>query len=628
MARPTGSMVLSFSDRQAADFWSSDEEDKVEEQVLWDVNDELTEDSSDETGDEEDGEMMSKSRYTKGEALKILKEEKGDYSITTNKILKDVMGDSLEMLSSQTEKKKNKKLRSMKEVLRKLEKKRKDKKFRHTNELDDTFEKNSQSSLAELVKEEKGGKGEENEVEKPVKKKYRKPLDRCRDLQTLKDRTEDILETIRSEAEDQTVTEERLLAYLLYRVSYQHDRDLARKMFNLFRSGEWELGLQPVGQEKALALTERCRLGKGGFRYLHRQLKPHGLKMPYYPEVSALRRQVCPGLRPYTDMAGRLVGVTADLRDALQLTLRRHIQSGHAGYLETANCSLSVGVTIGFDGRGEKTEYKQKSQVGIDTSHSLSCQFMITEVAKLPSGETDCLDRNRDPGHGAMLCSDGHRVSDCVVGRQIGSDWRCGGGEAGQGEAPGGEAGATFAKIKKPFHYQEKDGVVWQERQLGSTWAARPLAIVMQRETREKTVGFVKNYLNPEVSSLITYGARGCPITCTCTGTCACICSGTAEAELEAGAGGGAGGCSNTVGTGVERCRVEEDWVLYSPRARRIVSRESCTTIRVDRRTVLQNPLPRRVTAGPSPPAKRATLEPTPAAAADTPSPPSPEVNI
>ncbi len=325
-------------------------------------------------------------------------------------------------------------------------------------------------------------------------------------------------------------------------------------------------------------------------RYLHRQLKPHGLKMPYYPAVAELRRQVCPLLRPYIDMAGRLVGVTAGLRDSLQLTLRRQIQSGQAGYLETADCSLSVDITIGFDGRGEKTEYKQRSQVGIDTSHSLSCQYLITEVSKLASGETDCLDRNRDPGH---------QDSNCVVGRVRGSDWTCGGG--------GAVPGAPAAEIKKPFHFQEKDGVVWQERRLGSTWAARPLAIVMQRETRENTVSFVKNYMNPEVNSLTTYGARGCSVTCTCTGPCcACICCDAAEAELEAEAGG--------------------DWVLYSPRGRRIVSRESCMILKVDRATVFKNPLPRRETTGP--PAKRANIEPPLPATSDTPPPPSPEVNL
>ena len=262
--------MLGFSDRQTAQFWSSDEEEEEEEEAKdkfkWDIDDELTEEEGDEI-DEELDEVESKLKYTKGEALEVLKEEKGDYGKASNRILKDVTDDSLEMLSSQTERKKKKKLRQMTEVLRRMDKKRKARKFKGTEELDETFEKNSQSSLAELVKEEKGGKVEEKNVEKQAKNKYRKPLDRCRDVQTLKDRTQDILETIRSEAGVQEVTVVQLLAYLMYRLSYEHDRDLARKMFHLFRSGEWEPGLEPVGQEKALALTERCRLGKGGFRY-------------------------------------------------------------------------------------------------------------------------------------------------------------------------------------------------------------------------------------------------------------------------------------------------------------------------------------------------------------------------
>ena len=494
------------------------------------------------------------------------------------KILKDVTEDSLELLSSQTENKKNRKLRNMDKVLRKLEKKRKEKRFRGTNELDDTFEKNSQSSLVELIRDEKGVNAKEKEEEKPVKKQKRKPLDKCRNLEYIAEETKKILETIRSEAEELLVTDLQLLSYLLYRVSYTHNRDLAKHMFQLFRSGEWQPGLEPVCREKALALTERCRLGKGGFRYLHRQLKPHGLKMPYYPAVAELRRQACPVLRPYTDMAGRVVGLTAGLLDSLQLTLRRHIQSGQASYLETTDCSLSVGITIGFDGRGEKSEYKQKSQVGIDTSHSLSCQYMVTDISKLDNTETDCLDRKRDPGH---------LNSDCVVGRVKDSDWKCSGREADK-DVPTAQVGAEASghgdTIKKPFNFQEKDGVVWQEKELGSTWAARPLAIVMQRETRENTVSFVEGYLSREVCCLTSYRALGC--------------SDTAETKLEGSEAGG-------------------DWVFYSPRGRIAVSRESCSSLKVVGRTVLQNPMPRQETASPAPAAKRAACEPRPAATPD-----------
>jgi hypothetical protein len=377
--RPVGGMVVGFSSCQAAEDSSAEEDEEEREIKEWEVEDELTDESSGEDSGSEE-ETKTKSKCSNREALAVLKDQ-GSYSEAASKILDDVAGGSMDMLGSQVEKKKKQVIRKIARNLQRLDAQKKKKMFRGKPEaLDDTFENYSQSSLAKEVKEEKAKKGLEV---KKSEKKYRKSLDRCKDLQTIKDRTQEMLETIVSEAAEQEVTEVQLLAFLLHRVSYQHDRDLAKKMFHLFRSGEWQPGLELVGREKMLALTERCRLGKGGFRYLHRQLKPHGLKMPYYPEVAALRRQVCPVLRPYIDMAGRVVGVTAGLRDSLQLTLRRHIQSGQADYLKTADCSLSVSVTVGFDGRGEKTMYKQKSQVGIDTSHSLSSQYMVTEVSKL-----------------------------------------------------------------------------------------------------------------------------------------------------------------------------------------------------------------------------------------------------
>ena len=91
MARPTGSMLLAFSDHQAAGFSSSDEE--VGE-LAWNVEDELTEDSGNEaeseeetTDDENEVAVERKSKYTKREALEVLKEENGDFSNATHRIL-------------------------------------------------------------------------------------------------------------------------------------------------------------------------------------------------------------------------------------------------------------------------------------------------------------------------------------------------------------------------------------------------------------------------------------------------------------------------------------------------------------------------------------------------------------
>ena len=62
-----------------------------------------------------------------------MKEENGDVNNATHRILKDVMADSLEMLSSQTERKKTLKLKKMKLSLWKLQKKSREKKFWHNN---------------------------------------------------------------------------------------------------------------------------------------------------------------------------------------------------------------------------------------------------------------------------------------------------------------------------------------------------------------------------------------------------------------------------------------------------------------------------------------------------------------
>ena len=112
-------------------------------------------------------------------------------------------------------------------------------------------------SKGDTVDMMKGCKGDEKEVEKVARKKRRKPLDKCRNLEYIAEETRKISETVRSEATELGVTEVQLLSYLLYRVSYQNNRNLAKKMFHMFRSGEWQPGLEPVGVEKALALTER-----------------------------------------------------------------------------------------------------------------------------------------------------------------------------------------------------------------------------------------------------------------------------------------------------------------------------------------------------------------------------------
>jgi len=56
------------------------------------------------------------------------------------------------------------------------------------------------------------------------------------------------------------------------------------------------------------------------------------------------------------------------------------IQVGTADFLAATSCSLVVDFTVGFDGRGGEKEYNQRSQIKINSTHSISCLGMHTRL--------------------------------------------------------------------------------------------------------------------------------------------------------------------------------------------------------------------------------------------------------
>ena len=281
-----------------------------------------------EWGDnEEDIEKSHRKRISKKEALEVLKREKGNKKDAAETIIKTLFEDDLEELSSQaTEKKENLSVRIQRNI-GKLDKADKNRRFRHKeDELNDTFEKASQCSLEELIKEKKEERNivEENtESEKEVKQKqkYREPLNKCKNMEHVKERTSEVMKMIKAEAEEQMITPTSLLALLMYRENYVSKRNFALKFLKFYK--EDRLEEERMGVEKALALLERRRLGKGGYRYLKRHLRPHGVVLPSYPEVAALRSTlVCPPLQQYLSPGGHVVGVTIRLASCLETTFR------------------------------------------------------------------------------------------------------------------------------------------------------------------------------------------------------------------------------------------------------------------------------------------------------------------
>ena len=185
------------------------------------------------------------------------------------------------------------------------------------------------------------------------------------------------------------------------------------------------------------------------------------------------------------------------------------MQTGQAAFLTTEQSSLVCNVTIGVDGRGSEKVgwetlqwqvlcpnifspqiYRQKSQVGVASTHSLSGMYVLTSIAELETTGDSCVDRlARNPDHG--IDPETKKLGTCLVGRRLGDDWRCGGGGlAAEGSGRGGlasSAGANMGEVQEmegeeaavmvrlPKNYQVTGPTVWKEPKLMSPWAARPL---------------------------------------------------------------------------------------------------------------------------------------------------------
>ena len=235
-------------------FSSEDEEDTLaegEEEEETQSGDDfcLNSDSEDEPMDTRRG------KFSKRDALEVLKENEGDSGKASETVLKMLVNDDMEQLSSQAEVKKERLESKIEYKLRRLAKDDKSRKFRHKQEeLDNTFEHASQSSLVELIKSEKGEMREEDEIVKGrEQKKHRKPLHKST-IETAKKNTESLLETVKQEANELMTSPTALLAFLIYRLNYVKRRSFAVKMLRVFREDEWEE--EQVGREKALALLE------------------------------------------------------------------------------------------------------------------------------------------------------------------------------------------------------------------------------------------------------------------------------------------------------------------------------------------------------------------------------------
>ena len=211
-------------------------------------------------------------RYSMKDILLKLKENDGDIDLTVTEVLQDVTHNSLEHLNSQDDaemiKKKErmrKRISGMKTKFKKFDKKRLEKQGANI------FIAESQDSFVERLKNDESD--EEEYMEVTEEKMYRKTLKELKDKDTMKKRTDQILETVREEAKKQGVTTTELLAYLMHRESYSRDKKLAREMKDLYKGAK--LKENKVSDMKTLAMVVRGRFGRSTFFNVQRTLRPH-----------------------------------------------------------------------------------------------------------------------------------------------------------------------------------------------------------------------------------------------------------------------------------------------------------------------------------------------------------------
>ena len=376
---------------------------------------------------------------------------------------------------------------------------------------------------------------------------FRKKLRDCKDFDYVLERTRPIYHTLLDEAARQGCDLSELAGLLMYRYLYVTNRCLSYQMLQLYKTGT--MTYSKVNIEKALAILERRRLTKEGYRCLRRLLKPDGLRMPPYEEVARLKHLITPPLRPYYHVTGLKVGVCTGLADSLGMTVRRMIQAGSADFLAAASTSLVAGVSVGTDGAGGQKEYRQQSGIGVSSTHTLSSLYQLTEVSQLATEDDHCIDKQTDPDHDSRgRC---FWCSTSVSGLEGGGEVR---DSPDMFDSPmldvddaATEGLALDYRLQKPVNYQERGDILWVEQQMSSPRSARPLLVALLRETRVSVGEFIREYQEHEVRSLTTYSR---------------------SVNFSPGS-----------------------WVLWSPRGRVIVEKEDCKVVSVKSRTVLVNPV-------------------------------------
>ena len=206
-----------------------------------------------------------------------------------------------------------------------------------------------------------------------VKSRKRKSLEELSSQKQLKNRTNEMWEQVQLLAEEENVTESRILGLLLTRCSEKESRDIGKDLWESKSIDD----RKKLPIDTALAIYTDCRLGRETYTSLKRVLKEGGYNiLPAWHHLREKQNEVTPAI---TNLPEPHVGVYFKLIPALTITATRILENLTEMDLRGVN-SLSMKYKFGFDGSGGHAIFSQ--QKNEQTNNLILSMFCPLQLKK------------------------------------------------------------------------------------------------------------------------------------------------------------------------------------------------------------------------------------------------------
>ena len=203
---------------------------------------------------------------------------------------------------------------------------------------------------------------------------YKKqPLNQPMNQRSRRRRVEEKRSVIQQWSEEECVSTNVLLGYLLYLENWNSDKKISSLGWKLFMEEQF-VDKPSVSLEEAIWLIEKSGMSQAVYLEIRLRLKDR----IYFPPVMCIREENIshrPPLQEYRN------GVKAELSQCLSLSLSERLeQMPLPGDINLSDIKIRFKMNWGLDGSGEHSNYHQLSKVTISTKQIMSVCFTVREV--------------------------------------------------------------------------------------------------------------------------------------------------------------------------------------------------------------------------------------------------------